>query len=229
MTFFISSRKRRGLNTKGFTIIELLIATAIFSVVLLIALGGFSGVGRLFYKGVSASQTQIAAENILTDVSTNIQSAANVNLLQTYNNYSYYCIGGNRYTVKVNQLVLTDATPNYAANGNFGLLKDNLSGGGACAPPCVSACASPAIAFKNPTELLGSNMRLGKFQISQPDAISQPNLYNIKMIMAYGDDGVVGYSTPGDYSSIYCIGNSAVQRFCAVHNLTTNIYKGLHP
>jgi prepilin-type N-terminal cleavage/methylation domain-containing protein len=60
----------------GFTIIELLIATTVFSVVLVGALAGFLEIGKLFYKGVSTTSTQSIANEVLQDVSGQFQSAA---------------------------------------------------------------------------------------------------------------------------------------------------------
>lgn len=60
-------------NNKGFTIIELLIATVIFSVVLLVITGAIVQFGRVYYKGIVQSRTQERTRAITDSVSKNLQ------------------------------------------------------------------------------------------------------------------------------------------------------------
>ena len=160
-------------KASGFTIVELLIATTVFAVILLGALAGFLEIGRLFYKGVSATSTQSIANQILQDVSGEFQNAAgftkvlpkgdkdtvggNLEVLPTTDqsgsgnaSYAYYCIGNTRYTYNIaksgSQAVSFSSTPNHAPGGNFGILRDVIAGGGssACAPPCSDTSPAPA-------------------------------------------------------------------------------------
>src|SRR5665213_1030907 len=137
-------------NNRGFTIIELLIATAVFSLVLLGALSGFLQTGRLFYKGVSLTQTQATAKQILDDVSTNIMNtgASKIASSPAGSSYSYYCVGTVRYTYNPTIPVQLAQTQTLSAGGNFGLLRDNVNG---CSAPCAPSggCAQP---FNNPVE-----------------------------------------------------------------------------
>jgi prepilin-type N-terminal cleavage/methylation domain-containing protein len=234
----IRSKHTSTTGSKGFTIIELLIATSIFAVVLIVALGGFYGIGQLFYKGVTASQTQVIAQDILNDISGKVQLAASVSPLQQGNGYNYFCAGGNRYTFIINQKVDLSATPDYSAGGNFGLVKDNLLGAGACAAPCTSSCPGGSVPINdasNPTELLGDNMRIDQLDIEIPydsSGLFNPNLYNIKMVVVYGDDSALDYTVTSpttDYSTVFCTGSSNQQQFCSVDRLNTNVYRGIHP
>jgi prepilin-type N-terminal cleavage/methylation domain-containing protein len=65
-------------SEKGFTIAELTIASAIFSVVILTAVGGFLQMGRIFYKGVTLTSTQETANQIYQDIGGYFQTAATV-------------------------------------------------------------------------------------------------------------------------------------------------------
>jgi prepilin-type N-terminal cleavage/methylation domain-containing protein len=56
-------------NNKGFTIIELLIATVTFSVILLIITGAIIQFSKVYYKGVVSSRTQEAARSVVDEVS----------------------------------------------------------------------------------------------------------------------------------------------------------------
>lgn len=219
----------------GFTIIELLLATAVFSVTLLIALNGFLQVGRLFYKGVSNTQTQNASRQILNEVTRSLQLSPEVSLLQSANSgggqYYFYCLGNSRYTYTRGEdgsaiKVDSSQSPSYntgANGGNFGLFKDSLAGSNACESP-----VSMPLDTGNGVDLLGNKMRLGQLAItSEP---TSPNLYNITVTVIYGDNESLdfpdGVSRP---DTARCSGNLSNQQFCAVSTLTTSIFKGLQP
>jgi len=219
----------------GFTIVELLIATSIFSVILLTALAGFIEIGRLFYKGVSTTGTQNIANQISQDILGDFTTAENVSSASSGNGYTYYCVGNTRYTYNLGFRLDTSAAANHAApvpdgsGGNFGLLRDNLPGSSACAAPCndqvVTPCPTSTVKFNNPIEMLGDNMRLSDFSI-QPDAGVGANFYNISIVIAYGDDDRLGYNDVNDPSTVYCKGNSRDQQFCSISRIGTGVFRG---
>lgn len=227
--YLASSSKKDLKLSAGFTIAELLIATAIFSVILTGALVGFIQIGRMFYKGVSLTQTQDTTKQVINSLRENIQLAANVSAPQSGGGYSYYCVGNHRYTYKLAQMVELSDTPNRTAAGNFGLLHDTLPGSTACATPCSASCDDGAVGFNKPTELLGNKMRLGRFDILQPDPAKTPDLYSLDVLVVYGADDVLSYTKQGDPSTAYCSGSLNNQQFCAVNRLSTSVYRGLHP
>lgn len=211
----------------GFTIVELLIATAVFSVVLLGALAGFLEVGRLFYKGVSSTSTQTVANQILQDVSGSFRTNNNF-APGGSNGYSYYCIGNSRYTYNINHELDINAAPNHAApsaGGNYGLLKDTLPGSSGCATPAAENIPNPppgSIRFQNPLEMLGDKMRLSAFNITQTSSTS--NFYDVSVVVAYGDDDA--FDNLNDPNTIACNPRSGLEQFCSVSRLNTSLYKG---
>src|SRR3990172_9120101 len=68
---FICTDSRKGVG--GFTIVELMIATTIFSVILLIVTFGMLQIGRTYYKGITLTKTQNAARSIIDTISQDIQ------------------------------------------------------------------------------------------------------------------------------------------------------------
>jgi type II secretory pathway pseudopilin PulG len=220
----------------GFTIAEVSIATSIFAIVLMVGLTIFFAIGKLFYKGVTISQTQEIAQSILQDINGNFQNATSPpTLVSDPSQYSYVCIGKTRYTFNLGYKIDLNngPAPSHAApsaGGNFGLLKDTLPSNSSCGAPCndlgaLGACAPPNYRFNNPTELLGQNMRVDKFDISAGTA---PNIYNISLMLATGDDDVFDYSTPGNFSTATCKNESRTQEFCSVISVNTSVYQGLN-
>jgi type II secretory pathway pseudopilin PulG len=253
-------KKNDSKNLGGFTIVELLIASAVFSLVLLVALTGFLELGRIFYKGVSNTQTQDVLRQVVGDISSNVKIASSSGSVQppattTTGAYGYLCAGTYRYTygfyknssasapgrpIAYNATTSANYDPGTVAP-SFGLLKDRLPGEGTCPGPCVSSAGSPssvaacnsancgsqgclALDTNNPTEMLASGMRLGSISLTGSPG---SDLYNLGVTIAYGDNTVLGYSA----SNIpFCTGGSASQKFCAVDQLSTTIFRGeLHP
>ena len=60
-------------RNKGFTIIELMISTVIFSLVLLMCLVGIVQVSRTYYKGVTRAKTQEATRRLMDEIKESIQ------------------------------------------------------------------------------------------------------------------------------------------------------------
>jgi prepilin-type N-terminal cleavage/methylation domain-containing protein len=220
-------------NQKAFTIVELLIATSVFSLVLLTALAGFMQIGRLFYKGVSTTATQNAAKQIIQDISGAVQNAPSTPSSGS-GKYSYFCVGSTRYTYNLgHQIDLSkpaDYTPPKSATlpagtGNFGLIKDTLPGPSACATPCwpQASCKIGELVFqKDMIELMGQNMRLSLFNISSKPSVG-PDFYDISLTIAYGDDTLL--NNPSSTTPT-CIDNIPGGQFCSVTTLSSGVYRG---
>ncbi len=224
-------------SNEGFTILELLIATTVFSLVLLGAIAGFIEIGNLFYKGVSNINTQQTANQVLQDISEQFQSNGDFSrspltqVLPTssQSTYAYYCIGNTRYTYIINHELDVAATSVFsplASGGNFGLLKDTLSGSTGCATPCPPSqpvCPAGSARFNNPVELLGDNMRLSEFEITPSSGGS--NFYNVTIVIAYGADNMLlNTNSP---TLIGCDPTGNADEFCSVSRLNTSVFKGL--
>src|SRR6266498_3833396 len=74
--------KRRIDN--GFTIIELMVATTIFSIVLMVILASFLQIGRMFYKGISINNTNEATRTLVDDITSDIKLSQAITTPQQY-------------------------------------------------------------------------------------------------------------------------------------------------
>lgn len=226
----------------GFTVIELLIATSIFSVVLLVALNGFFQIGKLYYKGVATSQTQAITQKVMEDMNSGLQFASGVVSPTDIRNNSegkamkYICLGNARYTYVLGHQVNPSTDDR---TDKFGLLRDYLPGSG-CSSPFGSGGG-----FNSPTELLGSKMRLSKLCLLNTtgtdvntsgsncspvgvcaNTASAPclkNLWLINLKVAYGDDDILTNPSSQDPTCNSALSNS---QYCSVANLQTVINKG---
>lgn len=205
---------------EGFTLVELMIATAVYSLVLLIALLGITQVGRMYYRGLSAARTQEAARDVMDDVSREIQfSSSTVQL----SGAKTLCIGNKRYAFDMNKR-LVDGAPQNAREANHALQKDS---------PGAAAVGCPAVANQSdltrPIELLSNNMRLAKFSVT-PVGGSNNQLWNVTIKVIFGEDDLLtGLNmATGDSSNAQCTGSTYIGgQFCAVSELSTTVVRRL--
>ncbi len=212
----------------GFTIVELMIATMVFSTILILISSGLIQVSRLYYKGITTSRTQQTTRNIMDTVSRSIQfSGGSVSAVPDCGgvptNPCYFCINNDRYTYQINKQ-LVDGSPG-ADQQNHVFIKDT-----------TAACSGPANLVTPPSgseELMGTNMRLVNFNLSKSAA--PPFVYNLTLRIIAGDSDLLCSPAAGDCSStttstnltnsdITCkmIGGS---QFCAAAQLDTTIEK----
>jgi prepilin-type N-terminal cleavage/methylation domain-containing protein len=224
-------------KTQGFTIIELLLATVAFSIALLVALAAFLGIGKLFFKGVTAGQSQDTAKAVLDDISGAVRVAPAFTNVISSGNYRYICIGNIRYTYAVDnngKPIMWDSSQQADydpsdGNANFGLIRDKLPGSSACAAPCApgGSCSAPFPA--SPTEMLSDQMRVGFLGISSSS--NTINLYNVNLVLTFGASPPLNFNPDPNAelnSKVTCNGNLTSQQFCSVTILSTSVFRGIH-
>jgi len=223
-------QKNTLINNKGFTIVELMIATTVFSMVLIVCAFAIIQVGRMYYKGTITTSTQVASRKFGEDVSQAIQfgsraSGANqfirlspsqsmTNGTQTVNAVAN-CIGDVRYTYVIGKPQGAGAN-----DSKYVLWKDRNS--------VVSPCVPVNITSAQPTtvgeSMLGDRMRLAKFSTTDVNG-----LYNISITVSYGDSDdlfeAATVSIPEPFG--ICKGVNAGGQFCAVSRYNTVVGKRL--
>ena len=197
----------------GFTIIELLIATVVFSMVLLLCATAVIQVGRIFYKGVTVNKVQDITRVVADDISQSIQfgsSADADNFFQegSSGSLSWVCLGSIRY--------IYDRTITIGENGvKHGLWKDRPA---SCNDSISSGMLSQDIPTTDGKELLGKNMRVSDI------AIADGNVWNIKVTVSYGPFDL--FEDP-EATTPKCLPRDRGGQFCAVSTITTNAIKRL--
>jgi len=182
-----------------------------------LSLTAFLQIGRIFYKGITITQTQQTTRKIYDDLTSSFHASGSASPQGVASaGRAYFCVGGTRYTYKLGKKVdlSTEDTTN-----NFGLIKDKLPGGSPCANP-FDAPGNVPINPASHEELLGNNMRLSNIVLSQ---IAGGSLYRVDITVAYGEDSVLnnaGTLTPDCQSSL---SNS---RFCSVSKISTVVNLG---
>lgn len=213
-------KNRRHHCESGFTIIELMIATAVFSVILLVLVYGVIQITNTYNRGITENKTQNVARNIVGTISQSVQYGGGVSGTQTfkYNNvtYSWFCIGSQQFTYAQGQ-ELTDLQQPGTDQTNYGLMVY----GDACdnGNKTLNASGVPD-ALANGTELLDPSMRISNLSVTpSPYSTNTKNLYDVSVTVAYGDDDLLNNPTS---ASPNCKGGAGEQ-FCTVSTLDTSI------
>lgn len=198
----------------GFTIIELLVATLVFSMVLILIAIGVLQFNHAYYSGITQSQTQNTARSILEQISQDIQFSGSQITSPIANGGTDpehgFCIGSDRYSFRPGW-ELVNSGPKVAQHQTLhALVKDSP---GICSGMKAQDFTKPLASGS--TELLSQYMRISKLSVSPVPGAS--GLYNVDVRIVYGDDDLLTNPTA---SNAACKVGSGSQ-FCAVSELST--------
>lgn len=240
---------KRTLHNHGFTIVELMISTIIFSTILVICSSAVIQISKTYYKGYINSRTQEAARGIIDEVSRSIQFSGGNTSLNTVPvggiSHTYFCVDSTRYTFVLGRKVTNNTTPTATETKNA-LISESVP------ISCPPQTASIVSGNSGQRQYVPLNMRLASLIICVPgpttaDCPNPPpastSLYQIKLRLVYGEDDLLCSSTANDcnnninnfvtYTSagsipkdLSCKGKSGSQ-FCAVSELSTTVVKRL--
>jgi len=211
----------------GFTMIELLIAMTVFSVVVIVITVSVIQFSKQYYKGIISTATQNAARTITDDIARSIQfNSGGVTGIPNGppSGYKGYCVGDSKmYSFELYQQVTDSGTgPNH--QGYHGLVSSTVSGCNTNSLPLTVKTLGTLNPAKNQRELLAQHMRLAKFSITSSGGLE---IIDVKVV--YGDDDLltnpVGLNPNNlDSPDINCK-STAGSQFCAVAELTTAVQK----
>ncbi len=212
-------KRRTRYNDQGFTILELLVASTVFAVILLVVAIGVIRFTNSYYKGITSSKTQATARSIIAEISQSLQFGKNMTPRAGAGGVSGFCIDNTLYSYAIGQQVTDNAPDASKHQGYHGLV---VSTGGDCSaatPSLPNTAAVPA----SSRELLGQHMRLGALTVT-----AAGNLYTIHVRVLYGDDDLFTPAVFGstNWANEICSGTSGSQ-FCAVSDLTTTVERRL--
>lgn len=215
MKTFVNSTRRQ--EEQGFTIVELMIATLVFSVILTVITVGVISFTNRYYKGVNSSTTQNTAQSIADTIDQAIQFGSS-DITPTTGATDYFCAGGYAFTYK-----------------NAGARYDGSSPGGLYMAPMNGTCSAVTTGGK---QLLSKNMRLTELSVTP---FSGEKLYKVSVGVAFGEDdqfcsptitpGKCG--TTSNLAAFWGVGDiqcrtGAGSQYCATSKLTTVVDRRLN-
>lgn len=231
---FIQLQHKDSNRSSGFTIVELMIATVVFSMVLMVCSYAIVHVGRMYYKGVITSRTQDTSRKIVDDVVNNIVYNKPLALIRGSDpNTLSVCFGRVRYTYLLNKQL--------GPESNHVMWRDGKNYSASCSPldlsqedPGFDVVAGYSESYDS-REMLGSNMRISTFDILEPcDPVStppapgcpsgsSPDVWSINVSVSYGDKSDFEEISAGVPNYNLCKGVIAGGQFCAVSSYSTTV------
>jgi prepilin-type N-terminal cleavage/methylation domain-containing protein len=200
-------------NQGGFTIIELMISTMVFGVILLVITTAILQISRLYYKGVTQAKTQSVARSTIDLISQGIQFSGG-DVTETPGTYNAFCVGNQQYSFALGKQIVEPGATRGTNQDYHALVVDDKAG-------CTSS--STAVDMSNGSlssgrELLEPKMRLAKMSVQN---IGE-DLYRVSLKVVFGDDDVL--NNPAGANAT-CKNITAGTQFCAVSELTTVVTK----
>lgn len=203
--------------SSGFTILEVLIASMVFTVVLMLCVTVVTRLGQLYFKGVTSSQIQDLTRNLTDEFSQQIQFGSSLPIPDSIAGNDtptlplIFCVGDNRYRAIMNRKLDPPTVPS--------VLKRIAYSG-----PCVTTDTG----FTDATELAVNNMRILKLSIIRSPA--DPYIWSLSIRLALGDDDLLSYSsastdTAAVYGSAICRSGISGSNFCATSELSSTILR----
>lgn len=213
-----STLKIKSQNEKGFTIVELLIATTVFSVIILVVSAGVIKIGNIYYKNITTTRTQNVVRSITGDISTTLQfSRSNPTAIVSKDlQTDYFCIDKSRYMIKKGQ--------KYIKGNEFGsgMYLETLA-------DTATSCADFSTAVPERRQLLGANMRVLSMSVDPVDQLA-----TVKLKIAYGDDDLLTkYYDDGsvnasvDWADTNCKIGISGSSFCSIGQMDVTVRRML--
>ena len=205
----------------GFTILELMIATTVFAVILLVMAVGVIRFTNDYYKGITGSKTQAAARNIMAEIGQAIEFGKNITITNANGSgLGGVCVDNTMYSYQLGQQVIDKNPSTSIHQGYHGLIE---AAGGDCSVIAPSVPNSPNPLPAGTRELLGQHMRMAAFSVT-PNGTT----YSIHIKIIYGEDDLLAPALTGSptWANEGCAGQSG-QQFCATSDLSTTVEKRL--
>lgn len=216
-------RIKKRSDQKGFTVTELMIATAVFGLVLLVIATAILQLTRVYYKGVTEAKVQSTARNLVDSITQAIQfsgqTVTTTNPSPTPGASYAFCVGNTQYSYTLGYQL--DDSPS-AAQTYHALVAYDL-------PGCLSSTPAQNVRVQavNGRELLEPRMRLSKLEVSSVGG----DYYRISVRIVYGDDDLLfSPSDPGAADGFRkpdatCKSQRVGTQFCAVADVTAAVTK----
>ncbi len=214
-------------NSAGFTIIELMIATSVLAMLLLLIATVSLQIGKLFYKGVSSSRTQETVRDITTGISRNIQyTSGTIQVLKTPTALSTsadpagtlyergaVCVGQTRYWYAKNKKV---------SGNQHALWVDNKGSSSCVIPTALEMNPASGPPSSGGRELVASGMQLSKFNVENLG--TNPFFWSVDAGVALGDAGGDDIFThDSDKYITGCVSSNQGGQFCDVAELKLGV------
>lgn len=221
---------------QGFTLVELMISTVIFSLVLMASTVAMVQISRIYYRGVTISRTQETMRGISDEITQSIQFSAQAVRVPNYpgavTSYGpdisagnedtfYFCIGPKRYSFAIDRQLKLDSPDSSKKQKRHVLWADVPVTGCADAVTVGPATLTQDQPTAEGREMLEENMRITKLELVQ--SAESDSLWNLNLSIAYGDEDLFALSGDAPVQRKVCEGNHLAVELCATSEISSTI------
>lgn len=199
----------------GFTIVELMISTVIFSMILLLLTTGVISFTKSYYKGITETNTQRVARAISEDISQAIQLNSANPYMDLSGSWKEICVGNTAYVFTLGKQLVNGTVTDPSKQTENVLLKGTISGG--CSATNSTKLRDDLLKLSDSEELLSPSMRLSNLTVTSKNN----GLYEVVVTVAYGDDDLL----ISPQSILPSCNSQAGSQFCAISGLSTVVQK----
>jgi prepilin-type N-terminal cleavage/methylation domain-containing protein len=214
-------------DSQGFTIIELMVSTMVFGVLIVITSAAVVQIGRQFYKGIIAAKTLESSRAISDEVTRNIQFSASPPSVRTNGHIIAVCVSEKEYMFARGRQLQTP--PITASDGAERVaMRFDACNTAAPLPATIPATWGTPLAVSG-TELLAENMRIAKLNLTA----TGPKTWNLSLRVVYGDrDLLEDVFDDDDLPTLVnnpdsCRNGVVGSQFCASSELNVSVFKQL--
>lgn len=204
-------------NTRGFTLVELMVATTVFSIIMLMCATAILQIGKIYSKGLNQIKAQETTRAITEEITRAIQFS---NVDVQLNPPGTICIGRDRYSYVTNIKLSRSAQKHVLwADGRIGVTTCPAITGSLATTDNPSASDPNYEPGYITRELLSENMSLLDFQVV---GLGPPPIrtYRVSVVIGVGDIDYI------DIPSKTCKQGDGSE-FCAISSLTTVVSRRL--
>lgn len=208
-------------DKNGFTLVELMIAVTVFSVLLILSAASLTQISRLYYKAVIVTKTQNVNRNIMNDIAQAFQFSSGAGNMMNIgvpdgNGLRLICIGNIRYTYALNKQI--NSTNKHA------LWRDKVASCAAATPLNIFNDSERELSASSAggIELLEPGMRLKSISVGANNKF--PEIMNINIAVIYGDDDLINFSDSAKTLPVGCKGDVTGSQWCAFSRLYTQVF-----
>jgi prepilin-type N-terminal cleavage/methylation domain-containing protein len=209
----------KKISDKGFTVIEVLIASLVFTTLLLLSMEGITRIAKVYVKNSSITKANEFSKSFIGDIAQQIKYGVEPKF--TSGNPSFLCVSDSGYKIELNKTQEEDLGP--IPINPIVKIQD---------PGCTlyANASNYTGASYNPVNISPVNIRILSFNIIKNTVGTTP-VWTIDMRVALGAKDLLRDSAnkiladdpTANYSEAVCRGGIAGSEFCSVISISTSI------
>lgn len=209
-------RQRTAGQQRGFTIIELMLAMAFITFILMFVVTSIVQLMGIYNKGLTLKSANQAGRTVSAEMQRSFQAAKPSGIDLSRINAGRICTGVYSYAWTNNNQPPAPAQLNRYSDSSpitFARIYDTGR------QVCSAGATIPAALKPGATELISPNLQVRSLRVASTDAVTEPGLYKLSMTLSSQDVSLISYDVPS--GTFACrVDDQVGQQYCSVLDLS---------